>query len=134
MSKFMKKPVIIDAVQFTGEWTDEIKAFLCCPYSFDPDENVIRIQTLEGIMLARPGDWLIKGINEEFYPCKPDIFQKTYTPCPIGPLEIRSNDCDDRVEIIIWNKDRTALENSIVVNGKELIGAIDSALLNGSMW
>lgn len=43
-----------------------------------PDAQVIKIETLEGVMDASIGDWIIKGVNGEFYPCKPDIFEKTY--------------------------------------------------------
>jgi hypothetical protein len=55
--KFRKKPVIVDAVRTDIE---------------------VKIETLEGTMTARPGDWIITGVNSERYPCKPDIFEKTY--------------------------------------------------------
>ena len=42
------------------------------------DDERYPIQTLEGVIYASPGDWVIKGVNGEFYPCKPDIFDKTY--------------------------------------------------------
>lgn len=77
--KYRKKPIVIEAVQFTGGNTEE-----CCRFigrtntsSCTPGES-IGIYTLEGAMLASPGDWIIKGVNGEFYPCKPDIFEKTY--------------------------------------------------------
>ena len=54
MSKFRKKPVVIEAMQLVG--------------------------TLEGVMQAKPGDWIIRGVQGEFYPCKPDIFAATYEP------------------------------------------------------
>ena len=44
----------------------------------DPENPVLKIETLEGVMKASVGDYIIKGVNGEFYPCKPDIFQKTY--------------------------------------------------------
>lgn len=47
-------------------------------YDGDPGYDHILIPTLEGDMCARPGDWIIKGVNGEYYPCKPDIFEKTY--------------------------------------------------------
>ena len=59
--KFQKKPVIIDA------------------YQTDTD---VYIETLEGVMHASPGDWIITGVNGEQYPCKPDIFEKTYEAVP----------------------------------------------------
>ena len=80
--KFRKKPVIIDAIQFDGwNWgscyqfmSDEPLLF---PQAFEKIEK-IEINTLEGTMTASIGDWIIKGVNGEFYPCKPDIFEKTY--------------------------------------------------------
>lgn len=57
MKKFMKKPVIVEAYQTKKE---------------------LKIDTLEGTMTASPGDWIITGVNGEQYPCKPDVFKKTY--------------------------------------------------------
>ena len=82
MSKFVKKPVVVDAVQFTFANVAEVEEFLDCPHTFYPETYTIRLSTLEGIMTASLGDWIIKGVNGEFYPCKPDIFNKTYDPYP----------------------------------------------------
>lgn len=79
--KYRKKPVIIDAEPFTEENKNRAFNFITCCRSADFDENnspIIKIKTLEGVMIARIGDWIIKGVNGEFYPCKPDIFEKTY--------------------------------------------------------
>lgn len=80
--KFMKKPVVIDAVQYTGsfESQDEIADFMDSNIEvMGDDEDVdILIPTLEGEMRASTGDWIIKGVKGEFYPCKPDIFEMTY--------------------------------------------------------
>ena len=82
MPLFRKKPVIVQAMQFTV--TEAVQAWL---RSLDADFSCVNdavfgpclsINTLEGDMLARPGDWIIRGVNGEFYPCKPDIFDKTY--------------------------------------------------------
>ena len=76
---FVKKPVKVQAVQWTGNNYKEIDDFvghISFPYSFDRDTLII--ETLEGNHYARKGDWIIRGINGEFYPCKPDIFEKTY--------------------------------------------------------
>lgn len=59
MPKFRKKPVVIEAVR---------------------TETMVSIETLEGVMTANPGDWIITGIKGERYPCKPDIFAATYEP------------------------------------------------------
>lgn len=77
--KYRKKPVIIEAVQWTGENVKEIATFMgveSVPY--DLNTRNLSIVTLEGIMEAAKGDYIIKGVQGEFYPCKPDIFAETY--------------------------------------------------------
>ncbi|WP_164683492.1 hypothetical protein [Streptococcus hyointestinalis] len=74
--KYKKKPVEIEAIRFTGSNYEEIREFigkntLCSDLS-------IVIPTLEGDMVAQKGDYIIKGVQGEFYPCKPDIFEETY--------------------------------------------------------
>lgn len=77
--KFRKKPVIIEAVQWDGENETELTIFMNCVFRKNPTNCYeIEIRTLEGVMTAKVGDWIIKGVNGEFYPCKPDIFEKTY--------------------------------------------------------
>lgn len=80
MPKFRKKPVVIEAIQFTGRNDAECLAF--CPTATDPEADgpLLLIKTLEGVMECRPGDYIIRGIKGEFYPCKPDIFEATYDP------------------------------------------------------
>ena len=74
--KYRKKPVVIEAVEFIN--SADIHEF-CGEYAREPvGETFMEIITLEGIMKASLGDYIIKGINGEFYPCKPDIFEKTY--------------------------------------------------------
>jgi hypothetical protein len=79
--KFRKKPVVIEAVQWNGKNIEEVKSFfgLDAEWSYD-DLMPLEIYTLEGTMEAAVGDWIIKGIKGEFYPCKPDIFEATYEP------------------------------------------------------
>ena len=88
IGRYRKRPVVIEAVQFTGRNDAEVMAF--CPTARDPADrkpNLI-IPTLEGEMLVSVGDWVIKGVQGEFYPCKPDIFEATYEPAvgPTGPV------------------------------------------------
>lgn len=112
MAKFRKKPVVIDAVLWSGtaaaatpviDWvlsnggtaryscgaaaspdcpTSEYHAthHYCpsCPFNDAPEK--ISIDTLEGVITASPGDWIIRGVQGEFYPCKPEIFAATYEP------------------------------------------------------
>lgn len=81
--RFRKKPVVIEAVQWTGKNLDEIRSFSGVKASiYGPgpgtDDDILLIDTLEGQTQASVGDWIIKGIKGEFYPCKPDIFSATY--------------------------------------------------------
>ena len=75
--KFVKRPIIIEAVQHTGENLEEVCEFLRT-YIRKTGDDGIYIETLEGFMRADVGDWIIKGISGELYPCKPDIFALTY--------------------------------------------------------
>lgn len=76
IKKFKKKPVIIEAIQWNGENLSEIDEFT--KNEVKNHESVLIISTLEGDMYASLNDYIIKGVNGEFYPCKPDIFNKTY--------------------------------------------------------
>lgn len=90
--KFRKKPVAIEAIQWTGknlaevleftgksprfdEWFD---SFSCYSKHVVDSGNKFKIFTLEGVMTADVGDWVIRGVRGEHYPCKPDIFAETY--------------------------------------------------------
>ena len=92
--RFRKKPVIIDAIQFTGkESLDDVIKFInpeelygkreantiksIIEYYIEKDEAIV-IPTLEGNMIASKGDWIIRGVQGEYYPCKNDIFEATY--------------------------------------------------------
>ena len=63
---------------------DELGAVVawCGGRAVDHDNVVVEIETLEGVMQGRYGDWIIKGVQGEFYPCKPDIFHATYELAP----------------------------------------------------
>lgn len=80
--RFRKKPVEIEAVKFDGWNWAECYQFMSNEVPAFPqwlkEKELIEIETLEGTMIASRGDWIIKGVNGEFYPCKPDIFEKTY--------------------------------------------------------
>lgn len=84
MSKFRKKPVVIDAIQL-APGRDGLRVTVGMLFDFldgaEWETNAVGgvdIKTLEGVMTANPGDWIIKGVAGEFYPCKPDIFEQTY--------------------------------------------------------
>ena len=74
--KYRKKPVIIEAIQWNGENLSEIDEFT--RDKVKNHESVLIIPTLEGDMYTSLNDYIIKGVNGEFYPCKPNIFAKTY--------------------------------------------------------
>lgn len=77
---YRKKPVVVEAVRWTGENHGEMCEFID-PEVFEIIPHVgLVIHTLEGDHHASPGDYIIKGVNGEFYPCKPDVFEKTYEP------------------------------------------------------
>ncbi|MEG1310473.1 MAG: hypothetical protein RR942_06580 [Romboutsia sp.] len=75
MAKYRKKPVIIEAIIWTGDNLLEVLGFASTSY-LDSDNYTLRIETLEGDMVANRGDYIIKGVNGEFYPCKSEIFKK----------------------------------------------------------
>ena len=81
MQKFVKKPVVIEAIQYDGANITEIETFvggkLPTVMNSNKDTQLV-VSTLEGDMKVTKGDYVIKGINGEFYPCKPDIFKSTY--------------------------------------------------------
>ena len=84
MAKFRKKPVVIEAIQWDGTNIKELKQ-MESPSEFwfggmDRETGDLGIYTLEGLVTARIGDWVIRGVQGELYPCKPDIFAATYEP------------------------------------------------------
>ena len=78
MPYFTKKPVTIEARQWTGANAVDLLDWIK-PDARQEDQSLI-IPTLEGEHEARLGDWIIKGVKGEFYPCKPDVFDATYSP------------------------------------------------------
>ena len=86
---YVKKPVVIKVCQWTGDNVEEIKEFVEPIAEYLEDEQVILIHTLEGDMKANVGDYIIKGVKGEFYPCKPDIFEETYSKV----------DCQESIEL-----------------------------------
>jgi len=97
MAKYRKKPVVVEAVQLLwGTWSEmcehagvghledgkpsgiQVDSYNQ-PIPFSGDGRIaLAIPTLEGLMIGVEGDWIIRGVNGEIYPCKPDIFEKTY--------------------------------------------------------
>ena len=79
MDKYRKKPVVIEAVQWDGKPTSTLELWLGESFnSWIPSQGKLEILTLEGIITASAGDFIIKGVQGEFYPCRADIFEATY--------------------------------------------------------
>jgi hypothetical protein len=86
MNRFRKKPVVIEAMQITDAVFDapHPSSLHIRGLTYDPVLRQVRIPTLEGVMVASLGDWIIRGVKGEYYPCKPDIFDMTYEPADVG--------------------------------------------------
>ena len=88
MPKFRKKPVVIESVQFNGldSYLEIVKWMKFCgdtsalANEVKYSAPIMLLQTLEGTMTANPGDWIIRGVKNDFYPCKNEIFLQTYEP------------------------------------------------------
>jgi len=83
MAKFVKRPVVIEAIRLSYDRSTRHDALAWLREhgkltNYTVDDDGVLIQTLEGAMRASPGDWIIRGVKGELYPCKPDIFASTY--------------------------------------------------------
>jgi hypothetical protein len=78
IKKFRKKPVIIEAMQWCGDNFQELEEFGSQRHIISNPDRTLTIETLEGNHTAQKGDWIIRGVQGEVYPCKPDIFKQTY--------------------------------------------------------
>lgn len=88
--KFRKKPVVIEAIQYTGDNLGEVLQFISQHSDtkrkwWAGGGGKLCIETLEGVMEASFNDWVIIGVAGEVYPCKPDIFKATYEPVEVIP-------------------------------------------------
>lgn len=80
--KKKSKPVVIEAIQYQREDNIfQVHDFVGESLKYNPNDNEYYISTLEGNMECLKGDWIIKGVKGEFYPCKPDIFEENYEEC-----------------------------------------------------
>lgn len=93
MPMFRKKPVPIEARHFTTDSASEVAKW-CKGHiisRLDNHEFYMHIYTLEGTMTAQVGDWIIRGVRGEFYPCRADIFNDTYEPVNTDEIAIDDN-------------------------------------------
>ena len=108
MPFFRKKPVVIEAIEWNGteaclqkilKWDGFLDSLpddgvhVGRGVGYVPALGTLDIPTLEGVMTAQPGDWIIRGVAGEFYPCKPDIFEATYEPAPHQPRVWPPSNC-----------------------------------------
>jgi hypothetical protein len=87
-TRYRKKPIVIDAILWTGDNILDVMTFMhpqepvyvnnLSHMKFTNADDVVGIQTLEGLVVASKGDWILRGVAGELYPCKPDIFAATY--------------------------------------------------------
>ena len=85
--QFTKKPVTIWAMRWTGDNIEAVQEFMGTKdVSWNTFNECAYIPTLEGLMTARKGDWIIKGVEGEFYPCKPSILEKSYVEGVASPV------------------------------------------------
>ena len=79
VGKFRKRPLEVEALLWTGHNTADMEAFLESPRNgYFAGNCLLRIQTLEGTMTCLPGNWVVKGIRGEYYPCQAGVFDQTY--------------------------------------------------------
>ena len=76
IKKWKKKPVVVEAIQYTG--LNRIECLTFIGPNFDEDLSYPNVQTLEGNMKVSVGDYIIRGVKGEYYPCKPDVFASSY--------------------------------------------------------
>lgn len=86
MMKYRKKPIVIEAIKYERDHIGRMQDF-CDRLRYNPHDNEYYVDTLEGCMKVADGDFIIKGVNGEFYPCKADIFHKTYEDVPLKVKE-----------------------------------------------
>ena len=121
--KYRKKPVVVDAIQWNGVNLQEIIDFVgdkleyhICDTAWkvgkDKPQVNIKIKTLEGELIATEGDYIIKGVHGEFYPCKPDVFEKTYEPATNTHFDrIKAMSVEEMAEFLF-----TRLETDVYLN------------------
>jgi len=136
MGEYRKKPVVIEAVKFDGTIESILPLFKvsAVPENIDlvPSGN-LEIQTLEGVMTASIGDWIIRGVKGELYPCKPEIFAATYEVALTAPPAVAAEgERKDRVADIsaAFNRNDTAFKNNAQFYVRDLLAEIETLRSN----
>lgn len=86
--KFRKKPVVVEAVQWTGQAIEGLPEWCGDVSHITLPVHHVNINTLEGTMSCHLNDWIIRGVKGEIYPCKPDIFEMTYEPVKLDTMAV----------------------------------------------
>lgn len=123
--KFISKPTVKEAMLYdgTGRCLDELRKWGYGMQGFDVSlDNQIIIQTLEGEMLANPGDYIIKGIRGEFYPCKAEIFLESYKP--VEPEQARP----------LCERNITMSHKEVSVLFRSLMDMVDRGIIIKDTW
>lgn len=143
MPKYRKKPVVIDALRWTGANVQEMTNFLVgyevhiaapdyepefasciARFDFTVRPAIVKIQTLKGEMTASAGDWIIRGVKGLFYSCKPDIFEAEYEAVPALVVHLR---------VVVLREGEwfvaQALEQDVASQAKSLVGVIEDVAL-----
>lgn len=115
--KYIKKPVIIEAIQFTPD--NDFEVFDFCEGKAFLHKDTLIIPTLEGKMTASYGDYIIKGVAGEFYPCKPSIFEQTYDDYG-EEIEVKRSDIEKLYELVGCEYDYDEAGNVIIPIEKQL--------------
>lgn len=121
--KFKKNPIIIEAIQWLGNNFEELEEFSSERNIVSNQDGTLTIETLEGNHIAKKKDWIIRGIKGEIYPCKPDIFEKTYQ-------EIKEISKEEVNTLFINSREHKCDRLSFAI-GKDIIGVsayIDSCV------
>lgn len=113
MNQYRKKPVVVEAIQLTVDNFQVVENFIGVgenthrhynnevDYLNHKNPSGLHIKTLEGLMIGSVGDYIIKGVKGEFYPCKPDIFEATYDSVPknhIDRMEVEASELQAKID------------------------------------
>ena len=120
--RFTKKPVTIDAILWTGKNIDSVMNFMAWRNASYDEKTGLVIHTLEGNLYANVGDWIIKGVKGEFYACKPDIFEATYSPA----AQVEALSAAPRTPTVEQVEDEISMGHGAwdMVDPQELIGTV----------
>lgn len=129
-----KKPVVIDAIRYTGESCEAVHRFL----GYEHDTTMchteqIDITTLEGVMTARVGDYIIRGVRGEYYPCAPEIFAATYEPAvpqQVATQPWRMSD-EDALRVARSRYDHEPHEADLAYDGALAVEFVEAAVALG---